>query len=64
MAETETGNRDGRNAGEWYLEGTREITTGRYLEAIHAFETSLAIKPGEARCLAALGAAIDRLGFF
>jgi Flp pilus assembly protein TadD len=55
---------DREEAEECFREGTALFTDGRYPEAIRAFEKALEALPREARFLAGLAAAVDRLGFF
>jgi len=51
-------------AEDCFFEGTALFTVGRYTEAIRMFKKGLETRPRDARFLAALAAAVDRLGFF
>jgi Flp pilus assembly protein TadD len=69
LMEQESGGRkddllDREEAEECFREGTALFTAGRYPEAIRVFEKALEARPREARFLAGLAAAVDRLGFF
>lgn len=47
-----------------FHEGNALFTVGRYPEAVRVFEKALEAKPRDARFLAGLAAAVDRLGLF